>query len=215
MNVKELNAKLIRLEKQYGGLTKVKRGIVSPYDPRSPDALKKGTMLGGDRMEAHGYAPLYAQSLISLLNDQNEDAIIEIGVLKGSGVAMWCHLFPSSIIYGFDVDLSHIEDNIRSFENLKLYYYDQFEDNKEYLKSILGNKKVKMVVDDGFHSNHTILKTLDALSDYLSRSFIYFIEDNVQVHKIIQKKYPQFNVFYENQLTILTRSKHVKYILHY
>lgn len=208
MDVKKLELKLIRLEKQYGGLTKVKRGIVSPHDPRSPDALKKGTMLGGDRMEAHGYAPLYAQSLINFLDDeQNEDAIIEIGVLKGSGVAMWCHLFPSSTVYGFDVDLSHIKDDIRLFKNLKLYYYDQFGNNEEHLKSILGSKKVKIVVDDGFHSNHTILKTLNDLSDYLSKNFIYFIEDNVQVHKIIQKRYPQFNVFYENELTILTRNK--------
>ena len=137
----------------------------------------------------------------------------EVGILKGTGLAIWSDLFNDVRILGLDIDLGHINNNMDNLkklgafkkENIELHEFDQFEDNTEALKNILKRDKVDVFIDDGFHSNETILKTLQSALPYLSDRFVYFIEDNKSVHKELKNLYPKLQIDVNDQLTVLSR----------
>lgn len=99
---------LARTEIIYGGyVTGVERRKVSAQDGRAKEELEFGGMTGGDRMLHHGYGPIYARYLAPFLG-QSGLTMAEFGILKGTGFAMWCDLFPSARVIGFDIDLGKI-----------------------------------------------------------------------------------------------------------
>lgn len=203
----------IQKEKQYGGMhTNIPRRKVSSLDPRSSIEIVTGGMTGGDRMSHHGYARYYEKYLVPYIESKNHLTVVEVGVLKGVGLAIWCDLFPHSRVMGFDIDLSHFQDN---YENLKgrggfslnspeVYEFDQFIDNTHLINDIVGNNKIDIIIDDGFHSVESILTTINSVKGHLSDFFVYFIEDNSEVSGFISDMYSSFNVDSFGELTILT-----------
>lgn len=205
---------LIGTEMKYGGMiTNVPRNKVSPHDPRTKTQLKQGGMTGGDRMHNHGYAKDYARYLLPFINSTKAVTLAEFGILKGSGLAIWCDLFKKGTILGFDIDLTHFRNNLKNLKQLgafeynqpHLYELDQFVDNTKYLGQVLKNRKLDICIDDGFHADQTILKTLKSIMPYLTDDFVYFIEDNQNVHKKISTIYPNLKVDSRRLLTILSR----------
>jgi hypothetical protein len=200
-------------ENHYGGYHKdVKRLKVSPSDPRSEEAIKRGGMKGGDRMNVHGYASHYSQHLSKSLKDRMKPyTLIECGILKGTGLAVWSSLFPYANIIGLDIDLSHTQNNLNNLKqrgafktgNLELYEFDQFNKNHDLLSGILGGRKVDIVIDDGFHSETTITNTLSDMIPFLSKEFTYFIEDNPHIGSKIEKDYNQYKISKYNELTVI------------
>jgi hypothetical protein len=196
---------LVLAELKYGGLQKeVPRRKVSGSDPRTPSELIAGGMIGGDRMSAnhHGYARKYAQYLAPFLErDPAELTIVEVGILKGTGLAMWADLFPRARIIGLDIDLSHFRDNLGFLKSLNAFAHrdvvvhelDQFRDNADYLGQILGGASIDVMIDDGFHSEETILKTLESARPHLAQRFVYFVEDNDKVGKLLRSSYPMYD----------------------
>jgi hypothetical protein len=87
--------------------------------------------------------------------------ILEVGILKGTGLAVWSEYFNNKEIYGFDYDLGNFEDNKSYLIELGAFkdglpitmFYDQFADNSETLKKTFGDNKLDVVVDDAFHSD--------------------------------------------------------------
>ena len=162
-------------------------------------------------MSYHGYSCKYAEYLLRFL-DSKDITLVEIGILKGSGLAMWCDLFPVAKILGLDIDLGHIQGNMENLKRLgafsqnspELFEFDQFNCDNTIFEKGLNGRKINICIDDGFHSNETILNTLHCVEPYLGKNFVYFIEDNKNIHEKIKELYPQFNVDYENKLTILT-----------
>ncbi|CAD7973650.1 unnamed protein product, partial [Amoebophrya sp. A25] len=75
---------------------------------------KDAFLLGSDRMRAnqacksHNYATHYVRHLWHLLQRKREDgpfAVIEIGVLRGAGLAMWADFFGgNAMVHGFDLE---------------------------------------------------------------------------------------------------------------
>ena len=153
---------LIGTEIKYGGkVSGVKRNIVSPFDPRTKEQLAVGGCMGGDRMLDHGYASSYSLYLNSYIQQiGSRTTICEFGILKGTGLAVWCDLFPSGRCIGFDIDLSHIERNMENLVKLgafsanspEIYEYDQFVYSSEYLGKILNGDNIDICMDDGKHS---------------------------------------------------------------
>jgi hypothetical protein len=204
---------LIGAELKYGGIqTNVPRHKVSPHDPRSREEVKKGGMTGGDRFLHHGYAKKYAHYLKPYLSAERPLTLIEVGILKGTGLAIWSELFPNARIIGLDIDLSHFENN-RNFledqgafqtDNLELHEFDQFVDNSATLETILNGDSIDIFIDDGFHSNASILTTMKSVLPFLADTFVYFVEDNRRVHTEIRKQYPQYCIENDDRLTIIT-----------
>lgn len=204
---------LVAAEVKFGGkVTQVARNKVSRLDPRTTGQIADGGMVGGDRMAHHGYAPKYSEYLRDFLGDSGALTLAEFGILKGSGLAIWCELFPEARVLGFDIDLNHTQANMPHLRKCgaflrnqpELHEYDQFIDNTEFLSGVLGTDRVDICIDDGFHSNETILKTLQSIKPFLADRFVYFIEDNDQVHHEIRASYRQLSVESVGELTIVT-----------
>ena len=204
---------LIGTEIKYGGhQTNVPRNKVSRNDSRTSEQLSRGGMVGGDRMLHHGYASKYSEFLLPFLKRDRSVTVVEIGILKGTGLAIWCDLFKKGRILGLDIDLGHINNNMKNLEDLgafktnkpELYEFDQFEDNIEYLGSMLKGDKIDICIDDGCHSSESILSTMKSVLPHLANMFVYFIEDNRDVHKSIASLHPDLTVFHSGELTIIS-----------
>ena len=203
----------IHREIVYGG---VKRNIpirrTSPLDPRSEAEIQSDRMRGGDRMLFHGYAREYSKYLYSLDHDSRL-VVAEFGILNGSGLAIWCDLFPNARILGFDIDISYFEENrgnlqekgAFSLNSPEIYTYDQFVENQELLQEILNDDTIDICIDDGCHFDEAIICTMRSVMPNLSDRFIYFIEDNGDVHKQIVSLYPDINLYSREQMTVVHR----------
>lgn len=91
--------------------------------------------------------------------------------------------------------------------NLELYEFDQFQDNRNLLGRILKNGKIDICIDDGVHLDEAILSTIKSVKPYLADDFIYFIEDNTTVHETIKKIYPNFKVENFGKITVIFPKK--------
>ena len=207
---------LIAAEIKYGGLAiKVPRNKVSPQDPRSEEQLRKGGMTGGDRMLHHRYAEKYAEYLQAFVGQSGPLTLCEVGILKGTGLAIWCELFENARVLGMDIDLDHTKNNMPHLNSLgafknnqpELYEFDQFQDNIEYLGEILKGDKIQVCIDDGFHSNESILNTIKNFMPHLAEGAVYFVEDNSEVHREIKRIYPDLTVDAQGALTVVTGFK--------
>lgn len=202
------------MEIKFGGLqTNVPRDRVSPNDPRSEAEIKVGGFTGGDRMFHHRYAKYYSRNLHKYAEQRNNEyVVVEIGILKGSGLALWSELFPNARVIGLDIDISHCESNMESLLQRgafktgrpELYTFDQFVDGSDKLGEILAGQKIDIMIDDGFHSEETILNTFEAASPYLSDDFLYFIEDNSTVVGTLRAKFPAAHFASHKSLTVVT-----------
>ena len=85
-------------------------------------------------MLIHGYASSYSKHLSNYTKDYlNKFNILEIGILEGTGLAVWAETFPNSNIYGADIDLSNFESNKINLisksnnilENIEVFKFDQ------------------------------------------------------------------------------------------
>jgi hypothetical protein len=201
------------IEKKYGGyVTGVERKKVSENDPRPPSEIKWGGMTGGDRMFFHSYGNVYAGYLKDFLQSEKFDlTILEVGILKGTGLALWSEVFPNATIFGFDIDLSHTKKNMGNLKTLgafsksdpKLFTFDQFKPNTDEVVGALDGRKIDIAIDDGFHSDDTILNTFDALRESFADKFVYFIEDSDTAYEIMKLHCPEFHVFSHGQLTVV------------
>ncbi|MDE0308383.1 MAG: hypothetical protein OXI60_00920 [Acidiferrobacterales bacterium] len=161
----------------------------------------------------HGYAIYYAEFLKPYVQDRDRRRVIcEFGVLNGTGLAIWCDLFPNARCIGFDVDLSNIEENMDNllqsgaFSNSspELFEYDQFVYSEEYVKEILGGDRIDIVADDGNHSEKAIMTTLKSVTPHLNDRFVYFVEDNWDIHSVIENAYPDYVVRSDCGFTVIT-----------
>lgn len=206
------------LELRFGGpALGVKRNSVSPHDPRTKKQIETGGMLGGDRMNVfyHDYAIEYSKYLKQFRETNRKLNIVEIGILKGTGLAIWDDYFKNHQIYGLDIDFSNYKTNLAFLKKKgafkkqepKLVDYDQFSDNSKTLRQIFKDKKVDIVIDDGFHSDTTILNSFKEFYHLLNDEFVYFIEDNSTAYIKLQKIYPNLEIYYNNELTVVTNNK--------
>jgi len=206
--MQQLEKQLNLLEKKFGGLQQnIRRNVKSPHEGKY-----YVTHQGGDRMNCkyHNYSKIYSKYMLEDVN--NEINIVEVGILNGIGLAIWCDVFPNANIHGYDIDISIFNNNLNNLKSLNafkqnnpsIHTFDQFLNNTDYIGNIIKSQKYKIVIDDGCHQTKAILKTFQSFIPHLTEDFIYFIEDNVNVHKIFKKTYPKYNVFYKDQMTVIT-----------
>jgi hypothetical protein len=197
------------LELKYGGYITGVSPTNNFYD---------GSHTGGDRMNVffHNYSEKYSHYLKPLRNSEEIINVLEIGILRGTGLAVWDEYFENKRIYGFDYDLGNFEQNKNKLLELgafqktlpTLKFFDQFADNSDSLKDNFQLKSLDVVIDDAYHSDESIIHTFIELQEYLNDNFIYFIEDNTTAWKKLKRLYPKYNYDYEyNQLTIITNKE--------
>lgn len=205
---------LIRSEVSYGGfVTGVARKKVSRLDRRRTEDLAFGGMTGGDRMLHHGYAKTYARYLKPFLNHKPL-VLAEFGILKGTGLAIWCDLFPDARVVGFDIDLGHFEDNRPHLERRgafrlnrpEVHEYDQLIEGGPILERVLGPQTLDVVMDDGLHSLESIVLNWRSVKPFLSPTFVYFIEDYANLLDECGDEFSGYETFGEGGMTVVFRN---------
>ena len=201
---------LIGIEIKYGGKTWAVSIQNSALDSGGPSDMA----VGGDRMLHQGYAGYYERFLQPYVQNRDQRIVFcEVGVLEGTGMTIWCDLFPNARCIGLDVDLSNIEGNMEYLRDLgafsknspELFEYDQFVYSSEYLEEILGGDTIDIFTDDGNHSDEAIMTTLKSVAPHLSEEFVYFVEDNWDVHKLIETEYGgQWAIYSDCGFTVIT-----------
>lgn len=200
------------LELKYGGYV---TDVVATIKSTDVSRIYGGNCTGGDRMNVflHNYSDKYSQYLEPLRHSKKTIHLLEVGILKGTGLAVWDEYFENKKIYGFDYDLGNFEQNKNHLLELgafskelpTLKFFDQFANNSKTLEETFGSHKLDVVIDDAYHSDETIINTFNELQQYLNETFVYFIEDNRSAWRKLQTKYPKYNFDYnDNELTVVT-----------
>lgn len=198
--------KLQFLEIKYGGyVTNIKQTklIVKDHIYKNHD--------GGDRFNIfhNNYSKIYTHYLKKVKPVTN---LLEIGILKGTGLAIWDTYFPDAQLYGFDWDLGNFEKNYEylleqgAFKNHKpnLFQYDQFKDNSNWLKENFSKISFDIIIDDAFHSDESIINSFEELIPYFSEDIIYIIEDNKTAWKKLETKYPKYKFDNYGKIKVVT-----------
>lgn len=169
---------------------------------------------GGDRMSPHhhGYGAAYAEYLKPHLGKPVK--VLEVGILNGTGLAIWCDLFPDSRVVGMDIDLSNFQSNLPELERLgafkrnrpELHEFDQLDRAKadRVLKEVFGDVRLNVVIDDGCHSIESIKVTFAVMKPFLAERFVYFIEDNFDTYDQMAHQYPEYRWRSRGEITIVT-----------
>lgn len=203
---------LIDLEQQFGGRERVPAKTFSPHDPRHPSSRR--SCISGSRMGLPTYAMTYAKTLNKFNPENRPLVILELGILKGVGLAVWCSLFPTSRIIGLDVDVTHFlwnERNLRErgafqLNQPEVFTYDELDSNNhERLAGILNGQLIDIVIDDALHDDMSIMIAMETLMQFVAPRFLYFVEDNDTVYAKIQDRYPSASVDRSWKLTTVSR----------
>lgn len=175
---------LSNLEQKFGGFVK---GVVRHTRSHIHQAKGSGIVhQGGDRFTGvHNYQGAYAEYLNKLFESQAPiQQVAEVGILMGSGIAMWLDLFPDNKVYGFDIDPSNFEKNRNNLKklgmndaNLKIVTMDQTVDNSQMLVDQVGGQ-FTFVVDDGCHTEFCARLTIKSFLPRMTDKFLYIIEDS-------------------------------------
>jgi hypothetical protein len=175
---------------------------------------------GGDRMSpfdghiCHGYGFSYAEFLKPWMVRRMEPLIlVEIGILNGSGLAMWCDLFPNARVIGLDLDLRNFNNNRAFLESHgafsknapELFEFDQLDLPKarNVLRDVLGDTRVDIAIDDGCHSLESIKITFEALKPHLNSNFVYFIEDNFETYDALSPQHREYRWSQRGEMVVL------------
>jgi SAM-dependent methyltransferase len=169
-------------------------------------------MTGGDRMLHHGYGHTYARYLAPFLG-QSSLTLAEFGILKGTGLAIWCDLFPSARVIGFDIDLSHFTENRAALEQRgafqcnspEIHEFDQLAPDLPRLMADLRGAKLDIVIDDGLHSVEAIVANWRAVKPLLSPRCVYFIEDNDGLLGVSAEEFNGFDTHTYGLLTVVSQ----------
>ena len=203
---------LQKLEAKFGGYI---NHVEATVDAVQVNRIYPGTHTGGDRMNIlfHDYSLIYSEYIASKKN--LPISLLEIGILKGTGLAVFSKFFDKTTIIGFNHDTGIFENNYQNLLNLGAFekgapivrFFDQFSDNTEMLQATLVGNSLDIVIDDAFHSDESIINSFIELRPYLSAEFVYFIEDNRTAWKKLSKRFPEYDFNNFGEITVVVPRK--------
>lgn len=204
---------LRKLETKYAGGINLK---LKPVKPSPLDTVPNPqSVFDGHRMQAegnprvHNYAPTYAENLP---DTESRIVIVELGILRGVGLAVWCDLFPNARVIGLDVDLTHFDENRRNLvargafakNRPEVYEFDELSPAApRHLADLLGPDKIDVFIDDALHYDAAILKAMADVMPLMAEGGVYFVEDNTKVHQKIAAARPQLSVTPAGAMTVI------------
>jgi len=162
-----------------------------------PCAKKGGFCTGGDRMGkqrgGHSYGECYATAIRTAAPSWRaggDPAVIaEVGILAGSGLAVWDRVFaPTARVYGFDFFLNNTREALPHMKRRDAFLAREpvltvvnqlgsVHGIRESARVAFGGSKAHLIIDDGEHSPEAIASTFLALAGFLRHDGMYVIED--------------------------------------
>lgn len=147
------------------------------------DLNRLAQIYGTDKFGSHFYTPHYQRHFESFRD--KPVTLLEIGIggwtdgigyadktRGGSSLRMWKAFFPQGRIYGLDIqDKSfHDEPRIKTFRGS--------QDDEIFLKKVIDEIGAPdIIIDDGSHYTHHVIKTFEVLFPLLKTGGIYAVED--------------------------------------
>lgn len=203
---------IIDLEAKYSGGKITLNLPMWEKSPNDPAALPR-SVFDGHRMRrdgdsrAHGYAKTYAKIINAMPAPK---IVVELGVLRGMGLAIWCDLFPDARVIGLDWDLSKwashsatlIERGAFLRNSPEVHQFDELApDIEQTMARILDGARIDFFIDDALHRDDANLYVFRKLSPFMSQNGVYVIEDSVTIPNVLACKYATLNIRREGALT--------------
>ena len=126
-----------------------------------------------DKVTHHSYYRFYPRFIKQFQND--DMAMIEIGIQESKSLKMWLEYFPKGFVYGTNVESSSSGDRylIYQTDQSNIPALNQFH---QLIKK--NNHKIKFINDDGTHVPFHIIATFNYMFDHiLEEGGVYIIED--------------------------------------
>jgi voltage-gated potassium channel Kch len=141
------------------------------------DLAKLAILSGTDKWGEHWYTAHYARHFAHLR--QRPITLLEIGVggydkpeHGGGSLRMWRRYFPKGKIVGLD----YYDKTRHAEKRIRIYQGDQSDET--LLRRIVAEVgRPDIVIDDGSHQNHHVIKSFEVLFPLLAEDGIYVIED--------------------------------------
>ena len=125
---------------------------------------------GTDKNSLHSYGPVYDRIFEPIR--ESVGAVLEIGVLSGASLVALEEYFPNAIVYGIDINLSHLRYGI----GRPKVVIQKMDGTLPETPTRLG-QKFDLIIEDASHLPDHQVKSLDIFADFLNPGGIYIIED--------------------------------------
>jgi len=176
--------------------------VYSPNGDRAPavwsphhDVRKNPHNLGGDKARLNGYAPAYEE----LLEGREPAVLVELGVFRGTSLAVWCDLFPDTRIIGLDIDPSRFQyDELVEREAFRwnqpdVLPWDAYLPDTEALEKAAG-APIDVFVDDGPHTKTAILRVANEVKPLMAAGGVYIVEDHEEGARFLKHVFPDAEI---------------------
>lgn len=182
---------LIELERKYAPTVGAAPAVFSPHERTRTDSHNAG----GDKMgsDRNGYAEAYA----AVLQGLDPEVVVELGVFQGVSIAVWCDLYPNSMVVGLDLDFDRYRANLRNLTGR-----GAFLSNRPVLKEwdayapefphILAG--IDIFVDDGPHTADAIRNTLRVFAPLIRPGGVYVVEDFPSGDSLLAESFPEATI---------------------
>jgi beta-1,4-mannosyl-glycoprotein beta-1,4-N-acetylglucosaminyltransferase len=135
--------------------------------------FKYGISNNTDKVVHHEYHKFYDNILQPF--HKSYGGLVEIGLGYGASLPMWMSMFENSHIYGIEKEISNTSI---SNDKVTILEADQSNiDDLKKIKSMLMNKNIFFINDDGSHIPEHQISTFNMLFPILVEGGIYIIED--------------------------------------
>ena len=65
------------------------------------------------------YGNIYEKEVVQRFMNCPNITLVEIGILQGTGLAIWCDVFPKADVYGLDFKLEYFERNLQNLKDCR------------------------------------------------------------------------------------------------
>jgi len=163
--------------------------------------------LGGDKMagDRNGYAEFYAW----LVNKVQPETLVELGVFRGSSLAVWDAVWPGIRLLGLDLELGRYEQNLPALLHRGAFpdglpevrTFDAYKPDVRTIWDMVGI--VDVFVDDGPHTLSAIETCLAEVGPLVRQAYV--VEDYAGTKALLERQFPGWEVREQGRIAAAVR----------
>ena len=163
--------------------------------------------LGGDKMalDRNGYAEFYAW----VIGKVQPETLVELGVFRGSSLAVWDAVWPGIRLLGLDLELGRYEKNLPALLERGAFpkrlpdvrTFDAYKPDVTTIWDVVG--LVDVFVDDGPHTRSAIQTCLAEVGPLVRQAYV--IEDFVGTGGMLKEQFPGWEIRQQGRIAAAVR----------
>jgi len=123
----------------------------------------------------HAYTAIYDLLFASIR--YKDIKIAEIGILNNMSMLCWREYFPHAKLFGFEYNLTFLENGKSSNLNNTIYDFINITDEASIEKCMIDYGKFDIIIEDSTHRFEDQIRLIDVAHKYLNTGGILIIED--------------------------------------